>query len=1012
MRSKFKWIFTLLLALSMQFSFAQEKTVTGTITDGKLPLSGANVVIKGSAKGVSADLDGKYSIKAKPGDVLVVSFSGYEKKSITVGSANNYKVVLKETSKVLEDVVVNGYRNSTKKKDATASKTIKAATIENQPNASFIQTLQGQIAGVNISTGTGQPGSKSTVIIRGVGSINGDTDPLYVIDGIPSYADNFRSINPNDIESTTVLKDAAAISVYGNRGANGVIIVKTKKTGFGETKTKFRYSSTSTFTQLQQPRYKFANSSQLLSLEKTYGAGFGSILTDSEIQALSNINTDWVKYFFLNAEGTNHQFSVEQTGKNLSSYSSVSYTDQKGILNTTGLKRFTLKNNLNGKSENGKFRYETNLTLGFSKNNEATSLGTGGINRNYVLGATLGMPYLSPNDYNGSQDLVDLYQGNPTLLYTPLFLMDKLATYDNNTDETRVLASADLSYNITKDLNFKVRPGTELVLTRFTQSEHPISFNALLFKNPSAEFAGFEDVNNRREFSFNNLFQLNYTKDIGKHSFNLILNNEYFINQMNLNNTRQLGLNPQTFVSGTGSGYLDDIAAHDFYGARGSVSKLKYNLISYFAIFDYDFDNRFGVSASYRKDGTSKFIGPRRWGDFWSVGARWNLDNESFIQKLDIFQTLKLRASYGIVGNQFIVNGTQFAGINPPLNMDTYGIASNVYDGQNGSSISFGDADLRWETTKTANIGLDFAVYKNRIRGSFDVYEKKTIDLFDRNDTSYIIGTDGIQGNSPIVVTNKGLEVDLAFDVIKNENLKLTLRGNGSFNENRISNFPDPGFRDDGLVIQQNGGPANQWYVIPYAGVNQTNGELLFLDINGNPTETPSVDRDRRATGKSAIPVIQGGFGFDFSYRGFFASSTMTFVQRVWRFDYDLEGLYDPTAIGQFVVSPDLLNAWTPTNTNTDIPSLNAANKGSDADSDRFLRDASYLRLRDIRIGYDVPKKFLEKTYFSGVSFYVQGQNLFTITSWTGFDAESNRSADQGQYPTPKIYSFGLDLKF
>ncbi|MGL2963178.1 SusC/RagA family TonB-linked outer membrane protein [Flavobacterium sp. RSB2_4_14] len=1022
MRSKFKWIFTLLLALSMQFSFAQEKTVTGVVSDKTGPLPGANVVVKGTTRSAQADFDGKFSIKAKAGEVLVISFTGYNNSTVTVGAANNYAVTLSDGIK-LEEVVVEGYRNTTKASTVVAQSTVSAKTIENRPNASFIQTLQGQVAGLNISSGSGQPGAGSTVLIRGVSSLNGNNDPLYVIDGIPTNSTNFRSINPSDIESATVLKDAAATAIYGNRGSAGVIIVKTKRGGTGDAKTSFRYSTTTGYSELQDAKYAYANSKQLLTLERTYGVGRGNLnpatglpFTDAEINAYS-INTDWVNYFFRKAKTTDHQFSIESSGKNLNSYTSVSYTDQEGILETTGLKRFTLRNNLSGKSNNDKFSYSTNISLGFSKNNEATSLGTGAINRNYVLGATLSAPYISPDEYTGSEDVFELYNNDGTLLYTPLFLIDKLATYNNNTDEIRMSAGAELSYEIFKNVTVKSRTSFENIQTRFTQSEDPISFNALLFLNPAAEYGGFEDVNQRREFRFNQLWQLGWSKKFAeKHTVSLLGNAEYYGSQVNADNQRQRGLDPRTFVPNTGAGYLGDIAAHDFYGPTGSVSALKYNLISYFGVLDYDFNDKYGVVGTYRYDGTSRFASDYRWGSFWSVAGRWNINKEDFMKDSG-FQVLKLRASYGTTGNERVQPGTEWAGTSPTLYQETYANSAAVggqYNGAASYAISFGPSNLQWETTTQLNVGIDFEFFKNRARGTIDYYNRVTTDLFfPDNPTSPVTGTPSVSNNSPIEMTNEGVELTLAYDVVRNDNFKFTLRGNASKNKNTIDNVTaNNGRIINGNTVIQNGSQLNEYFVYPYAGVNPTNGNLLFTAADGSLTETPSTDTDRVATGKSATPIYQGAFGFDLDYKGFFASSNFTFVQDVTRFDFDLDGFYDPGQLGQFVVTNDLLNAWTPTNTNTNVPSLNASNLGAAGNSDRFLKDASYVRLRYLQVGYKLPKKFIEKTFMTGLSFYVQGENLYTWTKWQGFDAESNRTADQGQYPTPKIYSFGVDIKF
>jgi TonB-dependent starch-binding outer membrane protein SusC len=1021
MRSKFKWIYALLIAFTMQFSFAQEKTITGTVTDAQGSLPGANVMVKGSQRAVSTGFDGAYSIKAKVGEVLVFSFLGMNDVSRTVGAENVINVKLADETKALVEVVVQGYRTVTKKQAVTAAATVTSKTIENRPNANVMNTIQGQLAGVNITSSSGQPGAKSSVVIRGIGTINGNSDPLYVIDGFPSNSDNFRSINPNDIASLDVLKDAAAISEYGSRGSNGVIVIKTRKGSYGDPKTTFRYSTTYGTNDLQKPKYNYANSQQLLKIEQNFGIGLGSTLTDAQIAAY-DVNTDWVDEFFRQGTSTNHSFSVENNAKNLNSFTSASYFNQEGILETTNLKRFTVRNNLNGKSDNERFKYSVNTAFGHSKNNEATNLGTGAINRNYVLGAYASVPYVSPSLYQNSTQLYNLYATDGTLLYTPLMLIDKLKTYNNLTEETRIDVATEMSYKIFKDFTARVRTSGQLLSNRFFQSEGPNSFNALLFSStvgvPSTaggNFNGFEDINQRREFLFNNLFQLDYSKTFGKHTIGLIASTEYNYSRLNTNNIRQRGLDPKTFIPNTGAGYIADTGANDFYVPLVSASNLRNDLIAYFGSVDYDFNKKYGMVASIRRDGSSRFVGEKQFGNFWSIGARWNLEEEGFMKSLNFVNVLKLRGSIGTVGNQRIVNGTIYAGIVPPAFADIYAGTNNTYNGATGYGITFGYPDLRWETTKQYNVGLDFEMFKGRLRGAFDHYNKKTIDLFLAEPVSPGVGTISITKNSDATITNKGFELNIGYDIIKNENVTLTIRGNGSSNKNVVDGIKTNGGKifstGTPVYVTQNGGTINEPFVYHYIGVNQANGNLLFEDRNGNPTETP-VAADRKATGKNFFPVYQGGFGFDFDYKGLFVSTSFTFAQDVWRFDSDLNNLYDPDNLGQFTVGSDLLNAWTPTNTNTDVPALNAANLAADTESDRFLKDASYIRLRNVQLGYRLPKKFLDKSFFSDVSFTIQGENLFNITKWQGFDPESDRTLDVYQYPTPKIYTFGLDLKF
>ncbi|WP_114819031.1 SusC/RagA family TonB-linked outer membrane protein [Chryseobacterium sp. KLBC 52] len=918
----------------------------------------------------------------------------------------------KDTVKVrdIDEVIVLGYRSMTKKNAATSVATIDSKTIENRPNANVMNIIQGQLAGVNVTASTGQPGAKPTVVIRGVGTYSGNSDPLYVIDGFPSNSDNFRSINPNDIDTFSVLKDAAAIAEYGSRGSNGVILITTKKGKFNQN-MRVRYSNQFGISFLQDPKYNLSDSKEFLSLQKIYGVGAGAKMTDEQI-ASYNINTDWKKVFFRPAITQSHDLSLESGGRNINSYTSIGYLENEGILRTTGLKRFTVRNNINGKSENERFKYSLVTGLGFSKNNEAI-LDAGAVNRNFILGAYRSAPYLSPDLYQNGQQLFDLYSKDGTLLYTPLMLMDKLVNYNNLTEEMRLDMAANLSYKITNDLTAKARTSGQYLNTWFNQAEYPLSFNAFLFKG-AQEFSGFEDMNQRREFLFNNLWQLEYFKAFGKHTFTLQGNAEYNYSQLNTNNNRQKGLDPKTFVPGTGSGYIADTSNNDFYVSATSASKLKWAMISYFASLDYDFSKKYGITGVLRRDGTNRFFGDKQWGTFWSVGGRWNIDEEEFMQNVKFVDAFKIRASYGTQGNQRIVDGSIYAGLNPPAYTNIYSVTNNTYNGNQGYAIAFGDKELRWETTKQYNIGSDFEFFKRILRGSFDYYVKDTHDLYLPDPTAPVSGTLSIVRNTDVVLQNKGIELNLAYDVIRNKenDISLTFRVNGSINNQKISGIQSGNGRiTDGLVVTENGGLLREYFLYKYLGVNPSDGNLLFEDADGNPTESPK-DSDRKRMGVNKLPKYQGGFGFDFSYKNFFVSSTFTFVAKLKRIDGDMSDIYNPNNLASFNVDRDLLNAWTTTNTNTDVPSLKAANVGLQGNSDRFLVDASYLRLRNVQLGYRIPKRFLKGTFISDMSFTLQGENLLTFTKWRGYDVESPNGSDQQRYPSPRVVTFGFDVKF
>ncbi|PJJ64226.1 SusC/RagA family TonB-linked outer membrane protein [Chryseobacterium geocarposphaerae] len=913
----------------------------------------------------------------------------------------------KDTADVkdIEEVVVVGLKSTTKKQAVISTAKIESEKINNRPNSNLMNIAQGQLAGVNISTGSGQPGAKPTVVIRGFSTINGNTDPLYVIDGFPTNADSFRSLNPNDVESMEVLKDASATAMYGNRGANGVIVIRTKGGGFAS-KTVFNYRSQIGVSTLQNNRYNMADAKQLLTLEKMASAGKGVGMTYDEI-ANFNVNTNWLDYFFNPSLLQSHDFGITTGGQNLSSYTNVGYLEQQGVLSTTGLKRFSLRTNVNGKTNNNKFTYRVGVYAGLSRNTQASSLGTGGVNQNLVIGGLRGAPYISPNDYVSGGGI------SANLVNTPLFLMDKERTYKSATDDLRLDLTSEANYKITDELTATMRANAQLLSLDGNSYQTPDAWNSVYFKASNQTWIGWETMSTSRQFNFNNLYQLSYSKRIGDHKIDVLGGYEYNNYMIKTTSFTQNGLNPKVWVPGTGTGYPAFVAGDNYNVPNVSAGQSRLNMYSYFANLDYDYKSKYGVVANVRRDATSRFSKDNRWGTFWSVGARWNINEENFMKNIEWVNILKIRGSYGTAGNQRIVDGTIFAGLNPKAYLNSYVTGSNSYNGTQALGISLGYPDLHWETTKQWNAGVDFELFKRRLRGTFDVYEKKGVEIFYPWPQSYLIGTGAVNMNSPIDLKNNGIEINFAYDVIKNSNLTLTLRGNGAMNKERVYNLPSEPLIDGTIPMQYsvNGQLYQAPYVYHYLGVNQSNGNLLFEDANGNPTETPTT-ADLKPLKYGFNPKFQGGFGFDLDYKGWFVNTTFTYVAKVYRYDYDWASVMDPSNLGSFNVSADLLNAWTPTNTNTNIPSLKAQNINYDGLSDRFLVDGSYLRLRNVQVGYNVPKSLIKNTFVNSLSITLQAENLVTWSKWKGFDAESNIGSDQGRYPSPRIYTLGFDIKF
>jgi TonB-linked SusC/RagA family outer membrane protein len=1016
----------------MQFSFAQEKTVTGVVSDKTGPLPGANVVVKGTTRSAQADSDGKYSIKTKTGEVLVFSFTGYINSTVTVGAGNAYNVKLSEGI-VLEDVVVLGYdRKSTKPKSIAASTTVTSDSFENRPNVTLLQSLQGAAPGLTVSTSSGTPGSaKIDLLLRGIGTLSADTQPLYVIDGIATNSAVFRNINPEDIESATILRDAAGTSIYGNRGANGVLVIKTKS-GKYESGLKMSYSTSTGFSTLPKNKYHLANAQQALTIERAaqYGIGNGDAtelfpdnagvpLTDAQIASYQT--TDWTKEFFGTGVTTTHNISMAIGGKNISNFTSLSYMNQEGIVPTTDFQRFTLRSNLTGKSKDERFTYGTSLTIGYSKRHQLSQESNAGVNNNTVqnplLGSLTALPYMSPSMYAGSgQALYDqigttFNHGNDTFV---LYDILQEGNIPNRYKEIKLLGNFNAAYELTKEWSVGTKFGVDYNVSDRNFARAPWSYLAIAVRESQAvPYGGFESITTDRDFGFNIVNSLNYNKTFKeKHTFTGGLYMEYLKSQRNFDTQTQNGLDLKTYAFGAGTGWTNVGATYDVLRPTGSAAKFDAGSFSYFGTLGYDYDSKYALDVLVRRDASYRFVQDNKWGTFWSIGGRWNIDKEDFM-KNSTFSLLKLRASYGTQGNQNII--AVAAGSNPLYSgnnlvrdlTDTSGGYGNT-GGYDVANIA--NKDLQWEQQTMTNFGLDFELMNTRLSGTVDFYNRQTDKLFNFINISATPGFgSSINGNAG-GINNKGVELSLRYKIIKDaKDLKLSVFANGSYNKNEITDLEQT---ISGNRIYENGSMVGELYEVPYMGINPANGNLLFLDINDNLTESPD-DNDRRKTGKSDTPSFQGAFGFNAEYKGFFLDSQFTWVADVYRYDTALFWLYNPSYVGDNNVSADLLNSWTPTNTNTNIASLNATNYDSGVNfSDEFLKDASYVRLKNVSIGYSFSKDLLKGTFISALKLYAQGENLYTWTRWRGFDPESTDETNLGKFPSPKTISFGVNVEF
>ncbi|ALM20468.1 hypothetical protein AAT17_04060 [Nonlabens sp. MIC269] len=1015
MKTKFKGILTLLLALVAQVAFAQQ-TVTGTVSDADGPVGGATVSIKGSNTFASTNFDGEYSIQANPEDVLVFSYVGYDAKEETVGNRTVIDVTL---SSALEEVVVQAYRTSSTKRSNIAANVITAKQIQDRPNASAIQRLQGQVPGLIIQTASGQPGANSTIQLRGVSSINGNTEPLIIIDGIPVDEDAFRTINPLDIESQTVLKDAAATAIYGNRGANGVIIIKTKGGAYNQ-ELQVSYTGQTRITELIDTEYDLFNSRDYLRLENERGIGLGATLTDAEINAYA-VNTDWSDTFYRTGFSQLHNLSLRSGGKNLNQFTSVNYTYEEGSLQASDLQRFTVRNNLNIKSDNDRFNLATSLQVGYSKNNSQSEPETrnNAIYFNSIYNSNFGLPYFDPNNYDTR---IEEWVGSLQARLSPYVTLDNILFNGNREDEMKIIAGANSSYKISDNWTARYNIGVDYRQQTFLRYADPNSALARVrasFIGPG-EVEGFQTESFFNDFRFNSTASIGYKKTFGANedgsNGHTILANgyvEYVKAHFKSFGFSQTGLDPRTFSPGNdGGAFIGDNEDNDEFVPTVNSGKGSTGLFSYFAEFDYDYADKYGFGATIRRDASSRFSGDNKWGTFWSVAGRWNISEEAFMKDVNWVNSLKLRASYGSVGNDRIAS-TYYGALNNTRTLFTTGLS--YADNQTFVRSQLGNADLRWESVNTANLGLDYELFNRRLRGTLDFYNRKTTDLFSPRSVSTLVIASGTQQANIGDLVNRGIELGARYDLIipkSNKGFDLDIFANVSYNENEVTSIDAPdGIIDNGSSVIQEGAQLNEYFVVPYLGVNPANGNLLFLDANGNPTEAPTLD-DRRLTGTDTVPDFQGGFGFEMNYNNFFFETQFSFMTGLQRFDFNQRDYYDINNLGQTQLSSDLTRSWTPTNRVTDMPSLAATNIATGPLSDRFLIDSDFLRVRFMQLGYNFDEAALDKIFLDSARIYVNAENLVTWTKWLGSDPESTRLSEYNRYPTPRIFSVGIDLQF
>lgn len=1017
MKTKFSGFLTLLLALVVQFSFAQEKTITGTVSDETGPLPGVSILIKGTTTGTETDFDGKYTIQANVGDVLVFSFVGMTTQQKTIGSANTINVVL-VADNVLEEVVVLGYATQRKTEVTGSTVQIKSDQIEGIPVATVDQTLQGKVAGLSFSGTSGTPGTVTDIRIRGISSITAGNEPLYVIDGVPMTNNNvtsttsgssfsaLASINSANVESITVLKDASATAAYGARGANGVIVITTKSGKSG--KTKFNFSSSYGFANdaTKGPDVLTGAQREMLFYEALYNS-YGSSYNFTKDEARdfyesfpSAFGTDYTVWNNAGRPETNWsdvitnknapimEYNLSATGgdETYNYYTSVGYFKQEATVIGSKFDRIT-----------GQMNFEKDLTdkLKFNTRNSASySFQDGLLEESAYFSSPRAVKFFMPpieQPYNDDGS-INIYG---TSLPNPLWIAQE------DLDEskfTRIITNNSLSWDMPiKNLSFTTRLNIDYQI-----------FNYKRYRNPLRGDGAGSNGYGWQTHSSNTIYVLQNSFD-----YTLNINDDHRIDFKVLQEWQK---NRYYYLSADGDNF-SDVGLTNLASAGNPTSAYSeytdWAVASYLGTLHYAaFDSKYVLDATFRREGNSRFAPSNRWGDFWSVGAAWNIYKEGFLQD-SFVSNLKLRGSYGVSGN---------ANININLYQALLGFDSS-YAGEGAVYPStFGNKDLSWETSNTLDVGFDFGFFKDRINGSVGYYRRESKDLLLNVPLSLTTGF-STQTRNIGRMENKGIEVEANFDIIRSEDFNLSLGGNFASNQNEVLELAKDGNGDEINITTstrrvETGHPVYGWYMREWAGVDPDTGdELWYTEGKGSATTNDYNSAKQVWMGGSALPKITAGANIHIDYKGFFVDANAYYAggQKVyedWARYTNGTDLFT-TLYYQGVTA--ILDRWQqPGDTGNRFGKFRATTDPWRLHS-KFLYDGDYIRLKNITFGYDFNSKFTDVVGIEGARVYVRGTNMFTWVKddLLKFDPEIDTSGFTSlRTPPVKSIILGININF
>lgn len=940
------------------------------------PMIGVSIMEKGTTNGVITDIDGNYSITVtKSPATLQFSYVGMKTVEKQVTASTRINLTMESDAQMVDEVVVVAYGVRKKGTIAGSVSTVKAEKMENVPAASFDQALQGQAPGLMVMSNTGEPSVAASFQIRGMNSLNSGTSPLFILDGVPVSSGDFNALNPSDIESISVLKDASSTSIYGARAANGVVVITTKR-GLAIDKAKVTFRAQWGISQLTQNEWSQMNTAERILFEKEVGLDKGK-----DYNLLRDIDINWCDVVFNDkAMLQNYEVSVNRATDRLNYYVSGNFFDQDGIAQGSGFRRYNMRANADVKASNW-LKVGTTSTVSYQEIEQAQSGEYTSVTP--ISASHFMMPYWNPYKEDGSlaspsdgswkgtnQNPLEWMENNPV----------KYKKY-------KILSTLYAEVNPVKGLTIRSQFAADYAhMTAFKQS-----FPSFPTNNGSGN-AGRSSTD-RLSLTITNTANYQFTLE-DKHSFNFLLGQEGV-------DARSEGFT--VTMRGQNNDLLTNITNGTLAAAWSDTGDAySYSYLSFFGRGEYNYAGRYYADFSVRADASSRFGKDNRWGTFWSVGLMWDIQKENFMKKYDWLTMMQIALSTGTSGNSEI--GYYDAQSLVKGGMDYMG-ETGIYPSQNGNP------DLSWEQTWSTNLALHLGFW-NRLNLDVEVYNKKTTNMLMLVPQSYAVNGSGKYRDNIGAMVNRGAELSVNGDVIRTKDFSWNLSANLSYNKNKITELYNG--VDEYEIAGTNikyvvGHSATEFYINRFAGVNPANGDALWYTKDGEVT-TEFRDADKVLVNKSFVAPWQGGFGTTLTWKGISLAAQFSWVADRWVFNNDRfmdesNGLFEAYNQSRRL----LYDRWKKPGDITDIPRYGITPQ---MDS-RFLEDASFLRLKNLMLSYSFPQSLLRKTNFlTNLRVYAQGQNLLTFTKFTGLDPEGTNNMYQAQYPATRQFTFGLEVSF